>query len=325
MDRRRANLNTDTFGNFNIARNRVVVLFFSFLLASVFWFLINLNKTYQADLDFPAKIMGIPDTVDLYPEVFPSVELTVEGLGGNLMSYLMKWNRDTLRVGFSRESENGYMLTQNLVNSWQRILKGVQVVSVIDPDSLRFVIDYQDEKYVPLISQIDVNLASSYILEASPKLFPDSVKVIGPQRILDTLTGWRTEPYSTPELTGEKVIEVGIEDTFSLVEVYPKFGYLRVKPRLYTQAELEVPLQVVDLPDKVEVKLQHQQLKVTCLVPLDIYETFQSNTYVSVVEYGDIDLRIPYILPDFSFLPSSVKLLFSTPSEVSYVMVKNEE
>ena len=322
MDGRRANFNTDIFGNLNIARNRVVVLFLSFLLASVFWFLINLNKTYQANLDFPAKIIGVPDTIDIHPEVFPSVELTIEGLGGNLMSYLLKWNRDTLHVGFNRESEKGFVLTQGQINTWQRILKGVQLVSVIDPDSLTFVIDYQAEKYVPLISQIDVNLASSHILEAMPQLYPDSVKVIGPQRILDTLTGWRTVPFATPELSEEKVIEIGIEDTFSLVQVYPKFGYLRVKPRLYTQTELEIPLEVIDLPENVEVKLQHQQLKLTCLVPLDIYETIQLNSYTSVVKYGDIDLRIPYILPDFSFLPPSVKLLFSSPSQVPYVMVK---
>ncbi|MEM6629948.1 MAG: hypothetical protein AAF694_09770 [Bacteroidota bacterium] len=322
MDGSRPQFNSEIFGNFTIARNRVVVLFLSFLLASTFWFLINLNKTYQANLNFPVRIAGIPDTIDIHPEVFPKVELSVEGLGGNLMTYMMNWNRDTLQTRFNSESERGYILTKGLVNSWQRSLKGVQLVSVVYPDSLNFVIDYQAEKYVPLVSQININLANSYFLEATPNLYPDSVKVIGPQRILDTLTSWRTESYTTPELTSEKVIEVSVEDTFSLVQVYPKYGYLPVKPRLYTQTELEIPLEVVDLPENVEVKLQYQRLKLTCLVPLDIYETIQSSTYVSVVRFNDIDLRIPYILPDFSFLPESVKLLFSTPSQVSYVMVQ---
>ena len=307
--------------SFNIARSRVLALFLSIFLASVFWFQENLNKTYRASLRFPAKISGVPDTIEFHPQVFSGIELDVEGLGTNLMSYLLRFQRDTLRIGFSRESEQGFLLTRQMTSAWQGTLKGIRLMSVQGPDSLLYSIDYKVEKNLPLNSQVTVNLATSHILESPPSLYPDSVRVVGPKRMLDTLSSWMTQSLSTRPLSREQVINIGILDTFSAIQVFPKTAILQVKPVLYSQTDLSVPIRLVNVPEDVEVKLQNRKLNLTCLVPLDMFETVQEGSYESVIDFRSIDTQVPYLMPDFKDLPEEVKVVYKSPQKIPYVIV----
>ena len=322
MARNRISFVEGRMRSFSIARSRAVVMLFSFMLASLFWFLVNLNKSYQAELFFPAKITGIPDTIKVYPNSFSRVGLSVEGLGGNLMTYLLKFQRDTLEIPFSKGAKSGFLPSQSFANSWQRNLKGIQLLNVLTPDSFQFVIDYQVEKTLPLESHVDVRLATSYVLESAPVLFPESVRVVGPQKVLDTLKSWRTEEVPTTPLSREQLIRVGVLDTFKNIRVAPEFAHLRVKPRLYSQTALSVPIKVTNVPANVDVKLQYERIEITCLVPIDIFESIQSQSYEVVMDYQKFDLRIPYFLPDYSFLPKSVKVVFSKPHKIPYVIVR---
>lgn len=311
----------ERLSSFNIARSRVLALLLSFFLASTFWFLVNLNKTYRASLRFPAKISGVPDTIELHPQVFTGIDLTVEGVGANLMSYLLRLQRDTLRIGFSRESEQGFLLTRQLTSAWQGTLKGIRLMSVQGPDSLVYSVDYKVEKNLPLTSQVHVNLATSHILESPPILFPDSVRVVGPKRMLDTLSSWMTQPLSTRPLSNEQVINIAILDTFSAVQVFPKSAFLQVKPVLYSQTDLSVPIKLINVPKDVEVKLQNRELTLTCLVPLDMFEQVQARSYESIIDFTSIDTQVPYLMPDCKDLPSEVKVVYRSPQRISYVIV----
>ena len=311
----------ERFRSFKIARSRVFALFLSIFLASIFWFQENLNKTYRASLRFPAKISGVPDTIELYPQVFSGIELDVEGLGTNLMSYLLRFQRDTLHIGFSRESEQGFLLTRQMTSAWQGTLKGIRLMSVQGPDSLLYSVDYKVEKNLPLTSQVTINLATSHILESPPTLFPDSVRVVGPKRMLDTLSYWMTQSLSTRPLSSEQVINIGILDTFSAVQVFPKTAFLQVRPVLYSQTDLSVPIRLVNVPEDVEVKLQNRRLTLTCLVPLDMFETIQAESYESVIDFQSIDPRVPYLMPDCKNLPAEVKVVYRSPQKISYVIV----
>ncbi len=309
-------------GPLNIARSRAWALLVSFFLASTFWFLVNLNKTYTASLRFPAKVLGVPDTIELHPKVFPSVELSVEGLGGTLMSYLLRLQRDTLNIGFSRDSEKGFLLTKNMASAWQGTLQGVRLVSVLGPDSLHYSLDYKVEKWLPLASQVEVKLATSHILEYPPSLFPDSVRIIGPKRMVDTLDYWLTEPLTTAPLSKEQVIEVGIVDTFSTIQVSPRVALIQVKPVLYSQTDLSIPIRLINLPPDIDIKLEKQYLSLTCLVPLSMFEQIQGGSYESVIDYRTIDPNIPYLLPDNSKLPPEIKVVYSSPQRIPYIIVK---
>lgn len=321
MAKKRRIFGMERINSFNIARSRVLALFLSIILASTFWFLVNLNKTYRASLKFPAKISGIPDTVELYPQVFSGIELDVEGVGANLMSYLLRLQHDTLRISFSQEYERGFLLPRQMTSAWQGTLTGIRLMSVQGPDSLLYSIDYKVEKILPLNSQVAVNLATSHILESPPSLYPDSVRVVGPKRMLDTLSSWMTEPFATRPLSSQEVINIGILDTFSAVQVFPKTAILQVKPVLYSQTDLSVPIRLVNVPDEVEVKLQNRVLNLTCLVPLEMFEMVQAGSYESVIDFQTIDTQVPYLMPDVKDFPEEVKVVYRSPQKIPYVIV----
>jgi len=307
--------------NKNKTRNQWVIFVISFVLASTFWFLVNLNQTYVTDIYLPAKIDNIPDDVQVDPIVFPEVEASVEGMGGVLMSYILNFQRDTLRFRYGTDAQKGYIILKDYENTMRNTIKGLNLMSIVKPDSLEFEVEKKVTKKVPIRSRITVQLASAHLLESDPVLYPDSVRIVGPERILDTVRYWPTEVMQTPRLKSERVLPVKLLDTISQVLIEPSTVYYQVKPKLYTQRDITVPVVITDVPEDTEIKLSHTELTASCLVPMDYYEMADNESWTYTIPFEALEKGLPYILPDLTFLPGRIKVLYTNPATISYVIV----
>lgn len=306
------------------AGNQGVILMISFFLASFLWLLVQLNDPYETQVPVAVKIEEIPPEIQLSPNVFPQVMVTVEGLGGDLLSYLIKLQRDTVRIPYNKEVEAGYLITRNHLSAFRQPFSTVRMTGMVTPDSLRISSDRKVRKKVPLRSQVEIQMAPHYLLERNPELSPDSVTLIGPQPMLDTIQEWYTKALRSDRISTPETMQVGLVDTLEGLVLQPQTARLTVYPRRYTQAELTFPLSVVDVPEGKTVRLLHKTLEVTCLVPLDEYESLIERPHQMELSYLLLNPDVPFIIPDLSFLPSHVKVLTQTPSRIPYVIVNHE-
>ncbi len=307
--------------NRNKTRNHWVIFVISFVLASTFWFLVNLNQTYVSDIYLPAKIDNVPDDIQIDPVVFPDVEANVEGMGGVLMSYILNFQRDTLRFRYGIDAQKGYIIPQDYESAMRNTIKGLNVISIITPDSLKFEVEKKVTKKVPVRSRITIRLASAHLLESDPVLYPDSVRVVGPERILDTVRYWPTQVMQTPRLKSERVLPVRLLDTISHILIEPSTVYYQVKPKLYTQRDIKVPIVITNVPEDREIKLSHTELIASCLVPMDYYEMADNESWTYTIPYEELEKGLPYILPYLTFFPERIKVLYTKPAKISYVIV----
>ncbi len=303
-------------------RNQGLIFVISLFMASVFWFLVNLNKTYQTHISLPAKIEEIPEDVQIIPFVFPDIVVNVQGMGGMLMSHILNFQRDTLRITYDSELQEGYLLTQAYNNTLRNTVKGLDLMSIQSPDSLRFEVQKKVSKKVPIRPRITVQLASAHLLEDEPELYPDSIRIVGPERILDTIRSWPTQAVETPRLKSERVLPVSLVDTVPQLLIEPKTVYYQVKPKLYTQSVLTIPIEISGIPEGFDVKWNHHELTVSCLVPMDYYEKAISESQPYVIPFEHLTQDIPYVLPDLSYLPNQIKILYVEPSRLEFVIVE---
>ncbi|GEM_PF-3055116 len=303
--------------------NQGVVLLFSFLLALILWFLVTLNQNYYTTLSFPIQITQYPQGVQPSASHPPEINVSVEGLGVDLLLEHIKWNRkDTLSLRFQEEFKNGFFSPQKYISQLNRNLPNGLNIRQIFVDSVYYPFEQQKSKTVKLISKVKVQLDPALALFSQPILIPDSVTIVGPQHILDTIQVWYTEVLTTSRLSKATHIEVQIPDTFQTLSLDVQKAMLYVNPQFYTQTSLHIPIKISNIPANTQIRLDKDSIAVNLLVPIDKYEELLVKPVEIQLSYKDLDKEIPFIVPKIKdLLPYYVKSISHSPIKVSYVIV----
>lgn len=281
-----------------------------------------MNQTYEASLVFPYKVVNVPQTIQLKENASSEVEVIARGVGVNLMMKFLGSRNDTLEFPFMEDYRKfGFVPSNTYNDEVAKFLTSSLTLERINP--IRISVGWEEKIYkrVKLFSRTNINLKPAYQLD-SVRLLVDSVTILGPQTMLDTIDSWYTTSEKTQLLDKATTLRVNVIDTIEGIQVTPKEVGMFVDPRLYTQATVKVPIRVTGLPPKVEVKLNPTHVELSCLVPMNNYEKVLKNLegFSIPVSYNSFDPRIPRIIPMIE-LPVNVKLVHRSPLEVSYVIV----
>ncbi len=308
---------------FRPKENQGLIILVSFVLAITLWFLVTINQTYDTRLSFPFQVTGIPQAYQLTEELPAEIQVEARGPGVDLIGLHLTLRRDTLEFPYQDEfRQEGLIRTQPFRELVAKVLPAQLEVKGLTPGNLAFSVEKKISKQVPVLFMADLRLPPAYQLEQAPKLSQDSVTVLGPQGQLDTLRFWPTQAIEL--VVGEKpgILSVPLQDTLLGLEVSPSVVQVYLQPRKYTQTTLRLRLRVTGQPDDVQVRLNHQHVDLSCLLPLDEYEAIlrQSRTWFVAIPFDQLDPRIPAIIPQLD-LPSSVKVVSRSPFQIQYVIV----
>ncbi len=286
--------------------------------------MVTLNRPHETQFSFPISIKNVPANVKLTFPLPTELAVTSRGEGMDLLLTHLRQKKDTFPIFFPSESNREVFSTQDYLPNIQQYFrhlstKGIQVISV-DPDEIVVEFEPQGKKRVALRNRLRYEFPAAYQLEYAEIVSPDSVNLMGPERMLDSINEW---------YTSDRVVKVGKTaedfnvslDTLGGLFVSPNQATVHIKPSAYTQKELSLSLIINDLPEDIQVNLSHQALKLVCVVPLDQYDELAAN-YVLEISYGELDQTIPYFVPDAEkVLPPAVKIVSRSPLQVSYVIV----
>ncbi len=305
----------------NISGNQGVIVMGALLLAITLWFLVTLNQEYETQISYPVSIDEVPAQVQI-GEIQPAeIQLLVRGSGVDLLVEHLRLRRNILHFAYNNDFRRGYMLTHPALGEVSGHLSaGLTPVRMLT-DSLFFAIDDRISKKVPLVHQVNIRLKPAYQLETEPAIRPDSVMVQGPRAMLDTLRIWYTARLDTEVLSEKRTLALPIVDTIPQFSINPKIAFLEIEPRLYTQLQLSLPVKIVDLPPGVNVRLEQEEIHISCLVPMEEYENLKSTRYQILIRYADIDQEVPYIMPRTDFLRQPIRVVSRSPAYIAYVIV----
>lgn len=307
------------------ARKHWIILLVSFLLATTLWFLLTLNQSYDTILTYPVQVINYPEGFQPVAQRPAFVEVRVEGHGGDLFVKQFQQIRDTLRIPFREDFQQGYFLPQRYLTQIDRELGMKFRIRQVLTDTVYYPFERQTTKRVKLVPQVDVQLAPGVALFSAPIVIPESVTVVGPQQVLDTILQWHTRPFTTPRLTRPQEFQVQVPDTSSLLQVTPREARLFINPELYTQVKLKLPVSIIDIPDRTRVRLQDDSVTVNLLVPMERYENLQARVPEIRLSFGELDPSIPFFIPDIqNRLPAYVRLIGREPLQIRYVIIRDK-
>jgi len=299
---------------------------FIFLFISIsisLWIFTKLSDKQTAKISFPIKFVKIPDLIIVEDGMKSNVNLTVTSSGFDL---LLNSFKKSIELNLSLASFNdGKGLIDLFKQKFQiekQFFEGT-IINDINPLSLEFVYSKLGRKKVEVFTNDELTFLSGYNKFDEWNIKPDSILVSGPISIIDTLNKIPTILIKYENINSDINDFVELSRIHPLLEYNPEFVDINLTVKKYTEKTLTSPINIINLPDSLSIRLFPQILEVSFIVPIENAESINSNDFYFSCNYLDSDLgKKDILIINLDKKPETATRVKWEPKYVNYLIRK---
>jgi hypothetical protein len=300
-------------------------------IATGFWFLNALSKTYTVNMNVPVRYINLPNNKTLSNQLPEKFNLKIRARGFTVLRHQVSFLFLPLEFNVNAMTDNRMMdskkssfvlpARQFLAELSNELSNEMEILSM-NPDTLYFRFDHMVQKMVKVKPMVVVNLKKQFQISGDIKTNPDSVLVNGPQAVLDTLHFVLTEPQkfnALDQLVETKVLLHNLKDTY----FEPQNVTIKIPVEEYTEAQLSLPVFLKDRPSGVNIKLFPAKVKVTFQVGLSRFKDIKPEDFKLSVSFSDITEGKQQLKITKESTPAYLYELKIAPEEIEYLIESN--
>lgn len=315
-------------GALSFDRDVFVFAFFLFL-SFVFWYLNSLGKEIESEVKYPVRYVNLPKERVLTDGLPGRLDLYLKGPGYSILKLKLSGNRapliiDIETINYKRvqgsKSLNYYVLTSGLIPSLTNQLRAESKITSIKPDTLFFSFDRIVSKSVPVIPDVEILTERQYFVKGDLLINPDTITVTGPEHLMESIVAVRTRPKKFSGLNESITRSLNLKTSKGILMSEKKVT-LTIPVEQFTEAEIEVPVKIMNQPDSIDVKIFPDIVTVKGLVAVSDYEKFQKIPFEVVLDLSKTNLNSSDKIPvEFRNIPPFVNSLRVSPLKVDFLI-----
>ncbi len=282
-----------------IVRNQNALVFAIFLvLATGFWFLNALRKSYSTTISFPVHFINLPDQNILISQSdSTSIHLKVRATGFSLLRYHFSPHFSSLGLDVAKmhrfykgNSRGVFFSTHDLESSVSNQLGYDLELISLSPDTVFLNFYNKSKRRLPVKLNANLSFSNSYYLSGPVKLMPDSIDVSGPNFVMDTMTCVLTKYESFDQISStiNKKLPLLVDKT---IVVASNEVSVSIPCEAYTESSVVVPINVKGNSDGITVKTFPSDIKISFRVALSQYDAVRANAFSAVVDVSGVDFH----------------------------------
>lgn len=283
-------------------RNYQSLLMFVFFvsIATFLWLLKVLNKeNHTTVINYPVTYVNFPNNTVLVNELPKTLSIKVSGNGFTLMKYMLKPKLKSIRFDVNSfslnelEGQEGSFFTltryanQKLNNHFDNEIEVLE----ISPDTLKFQFSERIFKEVPVTLNANIKPAKLFMINGPIKIIPDSVRVSGPAVIIDTINEISTKSLVLNEVNDSLKQKVALQSSKN-IQLDPGNVEVQVPVDNYTTKNVQVPIEIINVPDTVFMKIFPSTVAVNFKVAVSQYDLVTADDFLVTVDYTSIEESI---------------------------------
>lgn len=293
------------------------------LILSVFlWVSLNLNQTYEINKSIPVKI-NVSQPYSVSGNIPLNLEVKFRGVGWSLIRLFTSSNPEFNFSVIPKYNEQTVILTKQYLNENLGLAQNLTITDVY-PESLYVMVDKYEEKYVKLVPRLNIVCRSGYQVVGNPVLEPDSVKIGGSPRLLNSLRQLSTKELSLSNISGNVSRIVDITDSLSNI-LWKSDNQIKLSVSVELTAEKEfqqVTIKIGGIPADKDVQLIPENVTVQLKGGVNQLSSLDASKIVSVLSYNEIlSDTTGSVVPKFS-LPPGMNLIKMKPDRIQYIIKK---
>ncbi len=314
----------------NEFRKKALLFSFFLLLSVIFWLMNALSKSYSSEIQYPIRYRNFPGDKVLIGEMPGNLSIRVYAHGYTLLRHRLSaryipinFNVQSFSLNRLRlEDSSLYFIETRFAREYiSKQLNSEFEILDIKPDTLFF-------PFTDIVTKkVDVKLSSvfmpdkQFVFRGKPEIIPDSVRVSGPEYLVDTLESIFTSGQDQILIDADKEIQIRLKDIKHLSTETDEVT-VRFRVEKFTEKTLKVPLDVLNLPDSLTLRLFPSNVEVSCQVGLSNFEKLQPGMFKASVDFGHIDQGQSRLNVSLDSYPEFVKSTKFSPRTVEYLIIR---
>jgi len=313
--------------NRQLKANLKVRMFFVFLILTiVVWMLIKLSKSYSAEIVFDVEYVNLPKDKVFQTDVITQVKASVYSTGFNLLKYKFKRKKlqfDVSNLASKSENKYYYLPNRHLIDLKLQ-LNDVSIIEQFSRDTIFIILGLNLTKKVPIELNADIQFKLGYNFVDAIKMTPDSIEIIGPEAVLDTIDMVLTDRIELIDISTaiNETVKLSTFDNVKLTYSTPNI-ILTAEVDKFTEGSLTVPFEIVNLPANYKITTFPKEVKIIYKVGLKNFNKITTQNLHIVCDFKEsVDNDLNYMTPrlqEQSPLISSVRFI---PNKIEYLIEK---
>jgi hypothetical protein len=312
------------------ADKRLVIFLFFVFIATIFWFLNQLEEEYVTDISLPVRYTNMPADKILVNELPDQFQIRVRAHGYKLLEYKISnkflpfqinVNSITLRMLSGSENTKLYALTKLMDDKIENQLSSELEIVSISPDTIYFEFAERIFKKVPVASNIDAKPATQYMIYGNIDFNPDSITISGAEPIIDTVNKVYTNNVELLDLAADYNDNIKLNKISNVKFSTDKVDY-SINVEKFTEGSQKIKLHVDNVPDTLIIRTFPKEITVTYLVALSDYEKVLPELFEATVDYKETRSQQNQLNVKIQNSPDYIKSLRFNPKTVEYIIEK---
>lgn len=311
-------------------KNKEFLIFLLFLFVSAaFWLLQSLNETFDVEVKIPLRLSDVPENVVITTELPSELRVVVRDKGTVMLRYLYGSFLSAIPVSYKtydRGEASGYVSVpladiQKKVQS--QLLSSSRIVS-LRPDTLEYFFNRGARKRVPVQVAGTIETTPEYYLRQI-EIRPDSIDVLAPPAVLDTISVAYTMPVNLTGVSSEKTLSKGLHQVRG-AKFIPSRVDVSVQVDMYTEKTVEVPVVGVNFPGSKDLRTFPAKVNVTFRIGMSHFKDVTAKDFVLAVTYEELmNSTSSKIRLRLRSMPPGVSNVRIYPEEVDYLVEQVSE
>ncbi|WP_289021127.1 YbbR-like domain-containing protein [uncultured Salegentibacter sp.] len=310
------------FKRISVKKSSLKTFGFFLLFSSFIWFSVQISKEYTQIIDIPVSYVNIPLDKSITKERPGFLKLRIQDKGFAIWYYKLFKPRVELDLGKALE-QNGA-----LVYNFEANRETLEDQVNINFEKARFLqesiaIAYQAKKVkkIKIKPRIDLSYAVGYSASREIKLTPDSIKVSGPENIIDTLQSLQTVKLQVSNIKTDVSGSVRVDTSkLGMLSFYTTKVNYSQEVEKFTEGSVKVPVTVLNLPENTNISIFPKQVLVYFQVNLKQYEMVKHEDFSVVCDFNDISEGDDFIIASIAKSPSFVRNLRLNERKIQFVI-----
>jgi len=297
--------------NLNPEKSSKLLTFSVFVfIAVIFWFLNALDKEYVSVITVPVSYHNLPHDKEISYSKTHELEVKIKGYGFDIVGRLPKQidplsvNLSKSAVKISESNDKYYIRTSQFKELLTALNPDVFTVVSIQPDTLFLELHTVSFKKVPVKLKGKLKFTQSYMQSGLVSFIPDSVFVYGKTDSVNQVSEVyvelpETEISESRRFNAKPLVRQGISYKIHSVAVV-------VPVDRFSEKILEIPINVVNIPDSLDLLTFPRNVSLRLNVPLSIYKKVDASRFTAEVDFSKIEAdKAEFASPKISYKPVS--------------------
>jgi len=253
------------------------------------------------------------------------LDITLRTYGFKLLRYYMSKPTVTIDLQELDRKNNHYIWTniRGMAHLNSQFDENVKIMAV-KPDSVILKFDRNNVKMVPVQLNSDVIFKPGYDLSENYTLIPDSVKIMGPKILLDSISAIQTQVLSAKDIKSDLELSLPLilpDSSENLVYSHKKIT-VKGKVDKFTEGTIDVPVDIINVPKDISINYFPKEISISYYTSLTNFSAISRKDFIVECDYNDLIEGRTYLEPVIIKYPEKVKNVRLNNKRVEFIILK---